>query len=58
MTDLTKKPCDCGGEMGQIVGFVPRPSSEGLTPVRKGWYCVECRAWEDAILRETTIENI
>ena len=44
--------------MGQIIGFVPRPSDEGMRPVRKGWYCVECRAWEDAILRETAVENI
>ena len=45
--------------MGQIIGFVPRPSDEGLTPVRKGWYCVDCRAWEEAILRERTVdENI
>jgi len=58
MTDLTKKPCACGGEMGQIIGFILRPSDEDLTPVRKGWYCVECRAWEDAILRETAVEDI
>jgi hypothetical protein len=55
MTDLTKKPCVCGGEMGEIIGFLPKHESEDMTPVRKGWYCVDCKAWEDAILREMTV---
>jgi hypothetical protein len=58
MTDLTKKPCACGGEMGQIIGFETLHDSEDRIPVRKGWYCVDCRAWEEAILRERTVENI
>ena len=57
MTDLTKKPCACGGEMTEIIGFTTLHNS-GLAPVRKGWYCVDCKAWETAILRETAVENI
>lgn len=57
MTDLTKKPCACGGEMTEIIGFTTLHNSE-LSPVRKGWYCVDCKAWETAILRETAVENI
>lgn len=52
--DLTNKPCKCGGTMGEIIGYDDTSNGE-LVPQRRGWYCVECRAWEKAILRETTV---
>ena len=58
MTDLKTKPCGCGAVKEQIIGFHPSgvPDSD-LVPVRKGWYCFSCKAWEDAILRERTVER-
>ena len=56
-SDLTKKPCRCGGTMGEIIGYDERSNGK-LVPLRRGWYCVECEAWEKAILRETAVEDI
>ena len=55
MTDFTKKPCICGGEMGEVIGFKLLYEASNNSPIRKGWYCVECQAWEDAILREMIV---
>ena len=55
--DLTKKPCKCGGTMGEIIGYDERSNGK-IVPLRRGWYCVECRNWEKAILRETAVEDI
>jgi len=56
--DMTKVPCACGKEKEEIIGYVPDPKNDTVIPVRKGWYCVDCKAWETAILRETTVENL
>lgn len=50
-------PCKCGHKKVEVIGFETSPVKKTLVPVRKGWYCVECHAWEDAILRETVVEN-
>lgn len=55
MTDLTKKPCACGGEMGEVIGFKLLYEANNNSPIRKGWYCVKCKAWEKAILREMNV---
>jgi hypothetical protein len=43
--------------MGEIIGYDERSNGQ-LVPLRRGWYCVECRAWEKAILREMAVEDI
>ncbi len=55
--DLSRKPCPCGKEMGEIIG-VPEPTDHvpHPDPVRKGWFCFDCRRWEDAILRERIVD--
>ena len=40
----------------EVIGFDHKPEG-GLIPVRRGWYCPSCHAWEIAILRETKVEN-
>ena len=54
--NLRNKPCRCGGTMGQIIGFSdPDEHRPDPYPIRKGWYCIECRDFEEAILRERTV---
>jgi hypothetical protein len=43
--------------MGEIIGY-DECSNGKIVPIRRGWYCVECREWEKAILREMTVEDI
>lgn len=50
MDDLRSKKCRCGETMGEIIGY-----DDNEKPFRQGWYCVHCRAWEQAILRERTV---
>lgn len=50
MDDLRSKKCRCGQKMGEIIGY-----DDNEKPFRQGWYCVQCRAWEKAILRERTV---
>jgi hypothetical protein len=53
--DLTKRVCwECGGEMGQIIGFDKNAEGD-MVPQRRGWYCVQCKTWEKAVLRERTV---
>jgi hypothetical protein len=54
--DLSTKPCPCGETMAQIIGHDENAKKE-LVPARRGWYCFNCRHWEDAILRETVVED-
>lgn len=49
------KQCRCGRKMAEIIGH---DESENPKPYRKGWYCTECRCWEDAILRETWVNIV
>ena len=55
-SDLTKKPCKCGGTMGEIIGY-DEDANGAATPKRRGWYCVDCQNWETAILREQIVEK-
>jgi|DEB0MinimDraft_10_1074344.scaffolds.fasta_scaffold25152_2 hypothetical protein len=55
--DLSRKPCTCGKEMVEIIGFSePDEHRQERYPIRKGWFCFDCRHWEDAILRERTVD--
>ena len=56
-SDLATKPCVCGETQVEIIGFVETPDKSQMTALRKGWYCVSCRHWEDAILRERAVED-
>ena len=49
--DLTTKRCACGEKKTQVIGYDESEEGE-LVPIRRGWYCVACRHWERAILRE------
>lgn len=51
-----EKKCKCGRKMMEIIGHTERKNEERPVPYRKGWYCAECRHWEDAILRERVVE--
>lgn len=53
--DLTTKPCSCGEQRTQVIGYDEVKGK--MVPARRGWYCVKCREWEKAILRETKIER-
>ena len=55
--DLSRKPCTCGKEMVEIIGFSePDEHRPEPYPIRKGWFCFDCRHWENAILRERTVD--
>lgn len=54
--DLSNKPCRCGDVMGQIIGYDHRPEDDTYQRYRVGWYCVNCHAFEQAILRERQVE--
>lgn len=45
------KQCKCGVVMEEVIGY-----DDKERPVRAGWYCRECKAFDRAILRETKIE--
>ncbi len=45
------KQCKCGVVMEEVIGYDDREH-----PVRAGWYCLEWRDFDKAILRETKIE--
>lgn len=55
--DMRYVPCPCGHKKVEVIGFERSPAKKTLVPVRKGWYCTECHDWDDAILRETVVEN-
>lgn len=55
MTDMTHVPCKCGGQKTEIIGYTE--TEQGCTAIRRGWYCFKCRGWEDAILRERTVDE-
>ena len=53
---LREKPCRCGGTMKQVIGFSePDEYRPERYPIRKGWFCKDCKNSEQAILRETTV---
>jgi len=54
--EMQSKPCKCGGTAEEVIGFDHKPEG-GLIPVRRGWYCPSCHAWEKAILRETKVDE-
>lgn len=54
--DLSSKPCKCGDVMGEIIGFNDSLVDKNYQSFRVGWYCVKCRGFEKAILRERIIE--
>jgi len=54
--NLKEKPCNCGDVMGEVIGFNYRSTDNTYQPYRVGWYCVECKAFEQAILRERVVE--
>ena len=46
------KQCQCGAPMEEVIGYDDREH-----PVRAGWYCIECKSFDKAILRETKVEE-
>jgi len=57
MDDLSQKPCPCGDIAGEVIGFNHRSTDDTYVPYRVGWYCPECHAFEQAILRERVIDT-
>ena len=56
MTDLSNKPCNCGGHMGEVIGFRERSTDQVMMPYRPRWYCPDCHAVEEALGRETWVD--
>lgn len=59
MTKMYKeleKKCKCGRKMMEIIGHTEREDEKHPAPYRKGWYCAECRHWEEAIFRERVVK--
>lgn len=57
MTDLTQKPCQCGGIAKQVITHISQDGKMLDRPQRRGWYCSDCKSWEKAILREMRVED-
>jgi hypothetical protein len=57
MEDLSEKPCPCGETAGEVIGFNHRSTDDTYVPYRVGWYCPECKHFEQAIGRETWINT-
>ncbi len=57
MSDLSEKPCPCGETAGEVIGFNHRSTDDTYVPYRVGWYCPECKHFEQAILREREIDT-
>jgi hypothetical protein len=56
--DLTTQVCwECNGSMSEIIGHVESQWKSDPQIVRKGWYCFDCRTWQDAVLRERALEQ-
>lgn len=53
--NLKEKPCRCGDVMGEVIGFNECLIDNTYQPYRVGWYCVKCKEFEQAILRERQI---
>jgi hypothetical protein len=58
MTDLTTKPCQCGGTLEQVIGHNHRSTDDTYVPFRVCWNCFSCHKVEKAIGRETFVETI
>lgn len=56
-TDMKKKPCPCGGTAVQVIAHIDAEGTLLPRPIRRGWYCAQCRSWEKAILREMKVEE-
>ena len=52
---IEPKVCQCGSQMQEVLNYEERPFTEGLVPIRKGWYCPHCQHWHKAILRESVV---
>ena len=50
--DFSTKSCNCGSIMEQVVGFNHRSTDDSYQPYRVGWFCTDCKAFDQAILRE------
>ena len=57
MDDLTQKPCRCGGVATEVIKLNRRSTDDTLQPYRSGWECLDCKASEKAIGRETWIDT-
>lgn len=55
--DLTEKPCPCGGVAKQVITHMTPDGKMLARPMRRGWYCEKCQAWEKAILREMRVDD-
>lgn len=49
---LMPKQCQCGVLMKEVIGYDRKEH-----PLRAGWYCIECKSFDKAILRETKVEE-
>jgi hypothetical protein len=56
--DITKKSCNCGGIKEQVLTVVSPEGTQLAVPVRIGWYCKDCRGFEEAILRERVVSGL
>ena len=50
MNELKKICCD--REMDEVIGF-----DAGDIPFRSGWYCLQCKSFVQAILRERVVKE-
>lgn len=57
MTDLSTKPCTCGSTLDQIIGWKERSTDQAMVPSRVGWYCGKCQNIEQAVGRETWVDE-
>ena len=58
MDNLSKKPCNCGGTLGEVIGHRERSTDGVQVPWRVCWYCPDCKAVEKAVGRETYIDTM
>lgn len=57
MEDLSKKQCQCGATLGEVIGYDWRSTDQQHVPYRAGWYCPDCKTWEKAIARERLLKR-